>query len=225
MPAIKQDNFFNSMNPIHRVVISFFITLIAFIFIRETHYNNMMIGIMMWDVFAFTYLLSSGIIFFTSSTENIKKRASKDDGGRLFIFFIVVVASFASMVTVTMLIISKDTANISKIVYLPVIISGMLLSWIMVHTTFSFHYAHLYYDYNEGEEKREEGLDFPGEKCPDYLDFAYFSFVIGMTFQVSDVEISSRTIRRQALVHALLSFVLNTFVVALTINLIAGLKS
>ena len=225
MATVKQENFFNSMNPIHRVVMSLFMTLIALIFIRQTHYNNMMIGIMMWDVFALTYLLSSGIIFFTSSTENIKKRASKDDGGRLFVFLIVVVASFVSMVTVTMLIISKDTENISKIVYLPVIISGMLLSWIMVHATFSFHYAHLYYDVDEGEEKSAEGLDFPGEKNPDYLDFAYFSFVIGMTFQVSDVEISSRIIRRQALAHALLSFVLNTFVVALTINLIAGLKS
>ena len=115
MPTAKQDNFFNSMNPIHRVIISFFITLIAFIFIRETHYNKMMIGTMMWDVFALTYLISSGIIFFTSSTANIKKRASKDDGGRLFVFLIVVVASFASMFTVTMLIVSKDTENISKI--------------------------------------------------------------------------------------------------------------
>ena len=67
-------------------------------------------------------------------------------------------------------------------------------------------------------------LDFPGNAKPDYLDFAYFAFVIGMTFQVSDVEIPSRTIRRTALAHSLLSFALNTFVVALTINLIAGLK-
>ena len=225
MSATKKDNFLISMPPVQRVIVSIVIALIAFIFIRQTHYNYMMIGTMLWDVFAFTYLITSGIIFFKSSTNDIKARASREDGGRLFVFLIVVVASFASMVTVTMLIVSKETADISKAVYLPVIISGMLLSWIMVHTTFSFHYAHLYYDYNEGEEKNEEGLDFPGEKNPDYLDFAYFSFVIGMTFQVSDVEISSREIRRQALVHALLSFVLNTFVVALTINLIAGLKS
>ena len=225
MSTKSKDNFFISMHPIQRVIISIVIALIASIFIRKTHFNYMMIGTMLWDVFAFTYLITSGIIFFTSSTNDIKTRASKEDGGRLFVFFIVVVASFASMVAVTMLIISKDTANIPKIIYLPVIVSGMLLSWIMVHTTFSFHYAHLYYDYDEGEEKNAEGLDFPGEKNPDYLDFAYFSFVIGMTFQVSDVEISSREIRRQALAHALLSFVLNTFVVALTINLIAGLKS
>ena len=225
MSTPNKDNFLIAMHPIHRVIVSFVIALIAYVFIRQTHFNYMMIGTMLWDVFAFTYLITSGIIFFKSSTNDIKERASKDDGGRLFVFFIVVIASFASMVTVTMLIVSKETADISKLVYLPVIISGMLLSWIMVHTTFSFHYAHLYYDYDEGEEKNAEGLDFPGEKNPDYLDFAYFSFVIGMTFQVSDVEISSRVIRRQALAHALISFVLNTFVVALTINLIAGLKS
>jgi uncharacterized membrane protein len=101
----------------------------------------------------------------------------------------------------------------------------MLLSWIMVHTVFTFHYAHMYYDVpDEGSSKISGGLDFPGEKEPDYIDFAYFSFVIGCTFQVSDVEISSRKIRRMALLHGLLSFGLNTFVVALTINLIAGLK-
>lgn len=225
MSDTKKDNFFNLMHPIHRAGLSLLIALVSLIFIKETHYNYMMIGTMLWDIFAFTYLLSSGIIFFTSTTNNIKKRARTDDGGRLFVFLIVVVAAFASMVTVTMLIISKDTANIPKIVYLPVIISGMLLSWIMVHTTFSFHYAHLFYDVDESEEKHAEGLNFPGEDNPDYLDFAYFSFVIGMTFQVSDVEISSRVIRRQALAHALLSFVLNTFVVALSINLIASLKS
>ena len=100
----------------------------------------------------------------------------------------------------------------------------MMLSWIMVHTLFGFHYAHLYYgDDTNDPSSHAEGLEFPKEKKPDYLDFAYFAFVIGMTFQVSDVDITGRSIRRVALLHGLLSFGLNTFVVALTINLIAGL--
>jgi uncharacterized membrane protein len=83
----------------------------------------------------------------------------------------------------------------------------------------------MYYDdAPDDQSKSAEGLEFPEEDCPDYLDFAYFSFVIGMTFQVSDVQITSRIIRKQVLLHGLLSFALNTFVVALTINLIAGLK-
>jgi uncharacterized membrane protein len=102
---------------------------------------------------------------------------------------------------------------------------AMLFSWAIIHTTFGFHYANRYYDDAEGDPKiHAGGLDFPNEKNPDYLDFAYFSFVIGMTFQVSDVTITSRKIRRLALLHGLISFALNTFVVALTINLIAGLK-
>ena len=98
-------------------------------------------------------------------------------------------------------------------------------SWLLIHTRFAFHYAHRYYNICKQQDTQiDGGLDFPGEREPDYLDFAYFSFVIGTTFQVSDVEITSRTLRRTVLVHGLLSFALNTFVVALTINIIAGLK-
>jgi uncharacterized membrane protein len=82
----------------------------------------------------------------------------------------------------------------------------------------------MYYLKQSDNKSDDVPLIFPGKMKPDYLDFAYFSFVLGMTFQVSDVEIASQRIRRIALVHGLLSFTLNTFVVALTINLIAGLK-
>jgi uncharacterized membrane protein len=225
MLSKKSGNIFISMDPVHRVLISFLLAAIVYFFIRHAYFNTMVTAMMLWDVFAFTYILTSWIVFFTSTESHITKKARKDDGSRLFVFLIVVLASFASMFTVLMLIISKDTAGIDKAVYLPVIITGMLLSWVLVHTTFCFHYAHLYYDNNEGTEKNAGGLNFPDELHPDYIDFAYFSFVIGMTFQVSDIEITSRTIRRQVLVHGLLSFALNTFVVALTINLIAGLKS
>jgi len=87
-----------------------------------------------------------------------------------------------------------------------------------VHTLYVFHYAHLYYG-----GQQVGGLDFPGNGEPDYVDFAYFSIVMGCTFQVSDVEISAKKIRHVAMFHGLLSFALNTFVVALTINIVAGL--
>jgi uncharacterized membrane protein len=101
-------------------------------------------------------------------------------------------------------------------------ITGIISSWVMLHSIFTLHYAHLYYSKIKGTATAC-GLDFPEEKKPDYIDFAYFSFIIGMTFQVSDVTINSRIIRRTVLAHSLLAFALNTFVVALTINLIAGL--
>ena len=106
-------------------------------------------------------------------------------------------------------------------------LSSVISSWWLVHTTFTLRYAHLYYcnaenDLN-GQNQEPGGLEFPSEEQPDYLDFTYFSYVIGMTFQVSDVQITSRRIRRLALMHGVLSFAFNTVIVALSINVIAGL--
>jgi uncharacterized membrane protein len=129
------------------------------------------------------------------------------------------------MFTVLLLFISKGIGSVNQILYLLAALPSMLFSWAIIHTAFAFHYAHIYYnDSADDPKKHAEGLDFPNEKRPDYRDFVYFSFVIGMTFQVSDVQIRSRKIRRIALIHGLVSFALNTFVVALTINLIAGFK-
>jgi uncharacterized membrane protein len=225
MKIKKSQNVLTNMNPIHRVIISSVLSLLAYFSIRQQNFDFTIVAMILWDVFALSYIITSWVVFFTSTTEHITKKARTDDGGKIFVFFIVVFASFASMITVAILIVSKDSLGMREAVYLPIIIGGILLSWILVHTTFCFHYAHLYYDNEKGTDKNAEGLEFPKEKQPDYIDFAYFSFVIGMTFQVSDVEISARTIRRLALFHGLLSFILNTFVVALTINLIAGLKN
>lgn len=224
MQIKKTENVFTNMNPVHRVIISSVFSIIAFLLIRKHNFDNTIIAMILWDVFALCYIITSWIVFFTSTTEHITKKARTDDGGKLFVFFIVVFASFASMITVAILVVSKDSLGMEEAILLPIIIGGILLSWILVHTTFCFHYAHLYYDNEKGTDNNAEGLEFPNEKQPDYIDFAYFSFVIGMTFQVSDVEISARTIRRLCLFHSLLSFILNTFVVALTINLIAGLR-
>jgi uncharacterized membrane protein len=107
-----------------------------------------------------------------------------------------------------------------------VAIAGMFLSWFLVHTTFSMRYAHLYYgdDNKKHIDKKGAGLEFPGNDEHDFIDFAYFSFVLGMTFQVSDVEISDRKIRRLSLLHSLIAFIFNTVIVALTINALAGLS-
>lgn len=125
-----------------------------------------------------------------------------------------------------MLIISKDDAVRETSYYLPTVISAMILAWATVHTQFLFHYAHEYYDKDEKWNKKQaEGLNFPGDEYPDYLDFAYYSFCIGCTFQVSDVETTSKRLRNITLIHSLISFFMNTFVVALTINMIAGLSN
>jgi uncharacterized membrane protein len=102
-------------------------------------------------------------------------------------------------------------------------IAGMVLSWFFIHTIFTLRYAHIFYgDDDEKPETHAGGLEFPDDKKPDYLDFAYFALVLGMTFQVSDVQITSKRLRRIAMLHGLLSFGYNTIMIALTINLIAG---
>jgi len=224
MQITKSKNVFTNLDPVHRVIISALFSVLTYIFAYKQLSDFTILSTLLWDAFALTYIVLSWTVFFTSTTEHITKKARKDDGGKIFVFFIVIFASFASMITVVILVTSNNNISVNEVAYLPIIISGILLSWTMVHTTFCFHYAHLYYDNKVGTNTNLEGLKFPNEEHPDYIDFAYFSFVIGMTFQVSDVQITTRKIRRLALFHSLLSFALNTFVVALTINLIAGIR-
>lgn len=216
---------FWELHPLKRILISIAFCIAAFFLIPQNASNLIKIT-SLWVVFAATYLIMCWIILFKKPIAEIRKTASKDDGSKLIVFIMILVSSFSSMFTVLLLIISKDSKTSESGFFLPASISGMLLSWAMVHTLFAFHYAHNYYDDDEKDKlKPAGGLEFPGDDIePDYIDFAYFSFVIGCTFQVSDVEISSRKIRRLAFSHQLISFMLNTFVVALTINLIAGLS-
>jgi len=94
-------------------------------------------------------------------------------------------------------------------------------SWLMIHTMYAFHYAHSYYQ--DDDTPDEGGLEFPGKDEPDYADFMYYAFVVGMTSQVSDVQVSSREMRRTTLVHSILSFGFNMLVLALSINVVAGI--
>jgi uncharacterized membrane protein len=210
------------LHPLYRSLISLVITALVFFSVRNVELSPLIRIMLLWNVFALSFTVTCWIVFFTRNVDDIRQYARADDGSRTFVFVFILLASFASMVMVLLMMLSDET---NGSLYVPVAIAGILLSWAMVHTMFAMHYAHMYYDDDEEDNsKHAEGLEFPNEERPDYIDFAYFSFVIGMTFQVSDVEISSRTIRRTALLHGLLAFILNTFVVALTINLIAGLR-
>ena len=216
-------NIFLRMHPLQRILISLAITIAAFILTRSNNWDWKVTATLLWDVFAISFLITSWIIFFTRPVADIIKQANKEDGSKAFVMVSILVTSFASLLTVLLLIIAKTT-DANELLVILLSVTGMLVSWAMVHTIFTFHYAHLFYQDKKDKTVSGEALSFPDEKKPDYLDFAYFSFIIGMTFQVSDVEINARIVRRTALAHGLLAFVLNTFVVALTINMIAGLK-
>ena len=213
-------------HPIHRLLISLVMAIIAHFSTTCFHFSTVLHINVLWDVFAFTMLTTSWIVIFTRSPEKIRQVAKKEDGSLLYVYLLVLTASVASFITVLILMITHDSEGISKAVYVPIAICGMMLSWVMVHTTFTFHYARIYYaNDDEDDSQPGGGLSFPNENFPDYLDFAYYAFVIGMTFQVSDVETQTRQFRHITLLHSLLSFALNTFVIALTINLIASLKA
>ena len=221
-----QHNYFNRLHPLQRMAVGLVLAGIVYLLTRHAELPGLLRVILLWDVFAFTYCTLCWIIFFTHTATEIRKVARNEDGSRPVVFTSILVACFASMLMVLLLILSKDARQASMTIYLSVTVAGILLSWFMVHTIFTIHYAFLYYDDAEDDvQKHAGGLEFPDKHpTPNYLDFAYFAFVIGMTFQVSDVEISRSKIRQVALIHGLLSFGLNTFVVALTINLIAGLR-
>ena len=207
------------LSGIVKLLTSLLLAVIIYISIPNdpAFHTNFMIS---WDIFSFMMVLLSWITFLTISTDGIREQCNKQDESRFVIFVLIVVSTLASLAEGSFLLAGKTTHF-----QLAVAITGMLMSWLLVHSIFAFRYAHLYYGNAEHDiTVHAGGLEFPGDKRPDYLDFAYFSFVVGMTFQVSDVQVTSKRIRRMVLLHGLISFIFNTFFVALTINVIAGLR-
>lgn len=180
-----------------------------------------------WISVAVTIILLDWIIIATSHPQEVRKIAKLQDSSRAIIFMFVLAASVASIGAIIFLLKSTKAAHASKDEHILLAILAVVVSWWLVHTIFTLLYAHLFYDTDtdEGMQRKVGGLDFPGNEAPDYLDFVYFSFVIGMTFQVSDVVITSRRVRRFVLLHAILAFGFNTVILALSINVISGLVS
>jgi len=207
-----------------RLYIAFALALGAYFVFR--HVESLPAQVLsIWIVFALTVILLDWITIIWAHPLEIHKIARLQDSSRTLIFLFVIVASVVSLVAIVSLLMTtkgRSATNVTEHVILT--ITSVFISWWLVHTIFAMRYARLYYTPDDVDCK-PGGLQFPDETEPDYLDFVYFSFVIGMTFQVSDVEIASRQIRRLALLHALISFVFNTAIVALSINIISGLVS
>jgi uncharacterized membrane protein len=175
-----------------------------------------------WDAGVALYLVLTYAMMWRVKVERIRRRAAEQDEGAVFILMLSIVATFASLVATVFAIGGARQASYGETTLQVLLtIATILLSWAFVHTIFSFHYAHEYYGKRGGG--KPSGLDFPGDSEPDYRDFLYFSLVIGMTSQVSDVSITSKLIRRVAAIHGVLSFFFNLVVLALTINMISNL--
>ncbi|WP_303984092.1 DUF1345 domain-containing protein [Dongia mobilis] len=136
----------------------------------------------------------------------------------------VLAAAFSLYAAAGVLGAAKWQADFGKALFLAVGVGTIILSWFFVHTLFAVHYAHEFHDEDRKEVGKPcGGLDFPGEKQPDYWDFVYFAAVIAMTSQVSDVSVDSRAMRHLVTAHGIISFFLNTVIVALAVGIAASL--
>ena len=169
-----------------------------------------------WDVFVSLYLALVYIMVLRSGVAHIRRNAVLQDDGRFLILLVTALGAFASIAAIVFELGASNRSGPG----LALATITIALSWAAVHTAFSLHYAHEYY-----RGAKPGGLQFPsGDKDDeaDYWDFVYFSFVIGMTAQVSDVGITDKIIRRTATVHGIISFVFNTALVALMVNIAAS---
>lgn len=181
-----------------------------------------------WDIGASFALAALYFGLRKSSIEAIKHKAQLQDGGKWVVLFLALVAATASLVVITSeMPLVKNAGGLEQAARVVYMIYTVVLSWGFMHTMFALHYAHDYYMEADLSapipDSEAQRLIFPGGQMPKYGDFLYFSFTVGMTFQVSDVQIADAEMRRLVLLHGATSFFYTTGIVALAINLVAGL--
>jgi uncharacterized membrane protein len=179
-----------------------------------------------WIAFVLTSLTLAWSVICTKDPYDVRRNARIQDTSATVTFAVVVTAATISLFAVAYVLHqAKSGPGGALLIHVVLAAAAVLLSWTQVHTLFALRYAHAFYHDAHRAQRHEVvgGLMFPGDKSPDYLDFAYFSFIIGMTCQVSDVQISSARLRRLALIHGLIAFLFNTAILAMFVNIVAGL--
>ena len=171
-----------------------------------------------WDIGVALYILLALWTIHYSDTTHIRGQCLLQDDLRHIITPLTVIAAIV-ILPLIFIELRHPTGNAHRDP-LDIALGGLtiLLSWAFIHTILAFHYAHEYYEHLS----RQEGLEFPGDPAPDYRDFMYFSFVIGMTWQVSDVQVKSKSMRQIVMLHSLVSFIFNVTLLALAINIVAS---
>ncbi len=211
---------FERISPLEKLLICLALAIIAYFIIHINDLYGLTRLMFAWNIFSLSMIVMNWITFNITDSKEIRSQARVQDPKRAIVFGLVLIATIASILAVVMMIIVKEEGKTGMGWRIPLAIAGMVLSWVLIHTLFTLRYAHIYYGNDvDNPTNHAGGLNFPGSKRPEYLDFAYFSFVLGMTFQVSDVEITSRSLRTLALFHGMISFAYNTVMIALVINL------
>ena len=176
-----------------------------------------------WDAALAVFIGGTLMMMADCDDSQIRVRAARQDEGQHFILIMAVAAAFISLLAIAAeLSIAKGEHGLVKGLRVALAFGTVLASWMFVQMIFALHYAHEFY--GEGETgKARGGLLFPGDDTPDYWDFLHFGAVIGVAAQTADVAFGSKGMRRTGTVHCLVAFIFNTVVLALTINLLAGL--
>jgi uncharacterized membrane protein len=218
-------DFISQLDARHRMIAGLAAAGVVFFALRR-HTLISTDAIASWDMFAFVVLVLAWLVIVRTPQAKIRARATAQDLGRRVISLFVVIAASVALFAVGFLLgANRNMPQPHLTAHLVLTLGTVIFSWMLVHTVFGLHYAHVFYgDSDEpGQDRHAGGLDFPGRHAPNYFDFAYFAFVIGMTFQVSDVQITSRRLRRLSLLHSVLSFAFNTVILALLINTVSSL--
>jgi uncharacterized membrane protein len=190
------------------------------------HVTRVLIG---WNAGMLTYFIAVGAMVWSSNEAALSRRAAAQDDGRFTILFLTIFAAAAAFGAIFyQLLLVKDEHGLERSFHLVLAAITVISSWAFIHVMFALHYAsECFADRNtkaSPQAKARGGLQFPGEdRQPDYFDFFYFSFVIGVACATADVNITSNIIRRTATIHCILAFFFNSAVLALTVNIAAGL--
>jgi len=173
-----------------------------------------------WNVAALVMSCFAWMIFLHADTEETHRHAGTQDPGRRAVNILVILTSTVSLLA-TAVILRQARAQAPEVrdLFVVLCVLAVASAWLLTHSAYALRYAHLYY---RDDDEGVGGLTFPGDAAPCYLDFAYFAFTIGMCFQVSDISVPSRQIRRAVLGHSVLSFLYNTAILATAINLAVG---
>ncbi len=177
-----------------------------------------------WNVGAWFFIALVLKMMTGADNAEIRRRAGVEDEGRMAVLVTTTAAAVASIVAIAAQMSAvQQLHGLERVLDTAIALSTIFGSWLLVHFVFALHYAHEFYVPGHADGDAKDGLKFSGGGMPDYWDFLYFSLVVGTTFQTSDTEVISRSMRRVVMVHGLLSFVFNTAVIALTVNMAAQL--
>jgi len=181
-----------------------------------------------WNFGIFLYFVSVAAMVAAADQSSMARRAAEQDDGRITILALTVVAASAAFGAIFyQLLLVKDVHGLQRAFHLGLAAATVTSAWAFIHVMFALHYASECFSERELKSsptaKAHTGLRFPGDETPDYFDFFYFSFVIGVACATADVNITSRVIRRTATIHCIVAFFFNSAVLALTVNIAAGL--